>query len=210
MARKAARETAQTCWIAMPTDARHIVWSRIPAGVVPWRPGLTLIEAVVVTIIVGLFASFAMLNLSGIAFSSKFNTQTTELISTLRQAYSAAMQGNKRFEIKLDLAQQSYFLRELTPANYGQPVEQEEVIDERQFDDNCHLLYVEFDDGVTTDEEFSVANFRAGRVGWQRGGRILVADSSGTEYSITINRLTGEVLLQKGDVPILVTQDGTE
>jgi Tfp pilus assembly protein FimT len=167
-------------------------------------------EAVVMTIVLGLLTSMAMLNISGIAFSSKFNTQTAELISTLRKAYGSAMQSNKRFEIKLDLAQQSWLLRTLTPANYGQPAEQEEVIDEQQLDDHCHLLYVEFDDGVKTDEEFSVANFRAGRVGWQRGGRILLADSAGVEYSISINRLTGEVTLEKGDVPILVTQDDTE
>jgi Tfp pilus assembly protein FimT len=174
------------------------------------RSGFTLIEAVVMTIILGLLTSIAMLNISGIAFSSKFSTQTTELVSTLRKAYDSAMQSNKRFEVKFDLARQSWLLRSLTPANYGQPAEQEEVIDECQLDSHCRLIYIEFDDGVQTDEEFSVANFRAGRVGWQRGGRIIVADSSGTEYSIAINRLTGEVKLQKGDVPILVTQDDTK
>jgi len=130
-------------------------------------------------------------------------------MSTLRKACSSAAQGNKRFEVKLDLAQQSYILRELTPANYGQPPESEEVIDERQLDEHCRFLYVEFDDGVTTDEEFSVANFRAGRAGWQRGGKIVVADSSGNEYSIVINRLTGAVKLENGDAQILVTQDDT-
>jgi type II secretory pathway pseudopilin PulG len=199
-----------TSLTAMPTEMRGNLRR---SGPVPMRvhpPGFTLIEAVVMTIILGLLTSIAMLNISGIAFGSKFSTETTELISTLRKAYSSAMQGNKRFEIKFDLAQQSWLLRTLTPANYGQPAEQEEVIDERLLDEHCRLLYVEFDDGVTTDDEFSVANFRAGRLGWQKGGRILVADSFGTEYSITINRLTGEVTLEKGDVPILVTKDDTE
>lgn len=169
--------------------------------------GFTLVEAVVMIIILGLLTSIAMLDLAGIAFSSRFSTQTTELISMFRQACSAASQSDRRYEIKLDLAQQSYLLRVLTPSNYGLPPEEEEIIDERQLDENCHLLYVEFDDGVTTDEDYSVANFRAGRAGWQRGGRILLADSSGEEYSILINRLTGVVTLKKGDVGILVTQD---
>ncbi len=210
MARMAARETARTCWIAMPTDARHVVRNRVGAGEVPWRPGLTLIEAIVVTIILGLFAGFAMLNLSGIAFNSRFDTETTELISTLRQAYSAGVQGNKRFEVKLDLAQQSYLLRALTPANYGQPAENDEIIVSRQFGENCRLIYVEFDDGVVTDDDFSVANFRAGRAGWQKGGKILLTDSAGREYSIMVNRLTGSVNLEKGDVEILVTLDDSE
>jgi Tfp pilus assembly protein FimT len=173
------------------------------------RPAFTLIEAVVMTVILGLLTSIALLAMSGIAFSSRFSTETTELMSMLRQACSSAAQGNKRFEVKFDLAQQSYLIRELTPANYGQQPLEEEVIDQRQLDDHCRLLNVEFDDGVKTDEEFSVANFRAGRAGWQRGGKILIADSSGKEYSIVVNRLTGVVSLERGDVQILVTQDDT-
>jgi Tfp pilus assembly protein FimT len=172
-------------------------------------PGFTLIETVVMIVLIGLLAGMAMMNISGIAFGSRFSTETTELVSTLRQAYGAAIQGGKRYEIRLDLAQQSYLMRTLTPANYGQPPEQQEVIDERQLDDQCRIEYVEFDDGVATDQDFNVANFRAGRAGWQRGGRILVVDSAGTEYSIMVNRLTGVVTIEKGNVPLLVTQDDT-
>jgi Tfp pilus assembly protein FimT len=194
------------CSTAMPTEV-YPVTCRRRIAMRPISSGFTLIEAVVMTIILGLLTSIALLNLSGIAFNSKFSTETTELISTLRQAYGAAIQGNKRFEIKLDLAQQTYLLRTLTPANYGQPPENEEIIDSRQLSEHCRLLYVEFDDGVVTDDDFSVANFRAGRAGWQRGGKILVTDSAGNEYSIMVNRLTGAVTLEKGDVEILVTQD---
>jgi hypothetical protein len=62
---------------------------------------------------------------------------------------------------------------------------------------------------LTTSAAFNVANFRAGRAGWQRGGRILVTNASGGEYSIMVNRLTGAVTVEKGNVPLLVTQDDT-
>jgi type II secretory pathway pseudopilin PulG len=174
------------------------------------RPrAFTLIEVVVMTVLLGLLTGMVMLNLSSIAFSSQSSTEMAGMVSMLRQAYGAALQGGKRFEIRLDLAQQSYLLRTLTPANYGQPPEQEEVIDERQLDDQCRIEYVEFDDGVATDQDFNVANFRAGRAGWQRGGRILLTDASGNEYSILVNRLTGLVTVEKGNIPMLVTQDDT-
>ncbi len=190
--------------------------SRKPVPPGRFAPAFTLIEAIVMTIILGLLTGMALLNLTGIAFSSRFSTETTELLSTLRQAYAAGMQSNKRFEVKLDLAQQTYLLRELTPANYGQPAQSDEILTSRQLSEHCRLIYVEFDDGVvatnTGDEnEFNVANFRAGRAGWQKGGKILLADASGNEYSMIINRLTGEIKLQKGDVAILVTlDDGTQ
>jgi type II secretory pathway pseudopilin PulG len=194
---------------AMPTEDCRPVRCRIVTALRRRPSAFTLIEAVVMTIILGLLTGLVMLNISGIAFASRFSTETTELVSILRQACNSAMQGNRRYEVKFDLAQQSYLLRTLTPANYGQPVEDEEIIDERQLDEHCRLLYVEFDDGVSTSEDFSVANFRAGRAGWQRGGRILLADRDGHEYSILVSRLTGSVALEKGDIQILVTQDDT-
>jgi type II secretory pathway pseudopilin PulG len=197
-----------TCSTATPTENRALACRPIPLP--GGLPGFTLLEAIVMTILLGLLTGVAMLSLSGIAFGSKFSTESTELISTLRQAYSAGVQGNKRFEIKLDLAQQSYLLRALTPANYGQPAENDEIIVSRQLGENCQLIYVEFDDGVVTDDDFSVANFRAGRAGWQKGGKILLTDSSGKEYSIMVNRLTGSITLEKGDVEILVTLDDSE
>jgi Tfp pilus assembly protein FimT len=199
----------QTSWTAMPTERCPSSRCGILMTAGRDRTGFTLIETVVMVVLIGLLVSMAMLNVSGVAFKSRFSTETTELMSLLRQAHAAAVQSGKRYEIRLDLAQQSYLLRVLTPTNYGLPPEQQEVIDERQLDEQCRVVYVEFDDGVKTDEEFSVANFRAGRAGWQRGGRILLVDSSGNEYSIMINRLTGAVTIQKGDIPLLVTQNET-
>lgn len=173
------------------------------------RAGFTLIEAIVMTVLLGLLTGMVMLNISGFAFSSRTSMETAELVSTLRKAYSSAIQGSQRFEVRLDLAQQSYVLRELTPSNYGQPPEQQEILDERKLDDQCRIEYIEFDDGVATDQDFNVANFRAGHAGWQRGGRILITDSSGTESSIMVNRLTGAVTVEKGNVPLLVTQSDT-
>jgi type II secretory pathway pseudopilin PulG len=198
MARKAAKAMIRTFSTVMLTRAGS-----------PRAGGFTLIEAIVMTVLLGLLTGMVMLNVAGFAFSSRSSMETAELVSTLRKAYGSAIQGGKRYEIRLDLAQQSYLLRTLTAANYGEPPEKDEVIDERQLDDQCRLEYVEFDDGVATDQDFNVANFRAGRAGWQRGGRILIVDSSGNEYSIMVNRLTGEVTVEKGNVPMLVTQNDT-
>jgi Tfp pilus assembly protein FimT len=119
----------RTSSTATPTDARPMARNA----------GFTLIEAIVMTVLLGLLTGMVLLNVSGIAFSSRSSMETAELVSTLRQAYGSAIQGGRRFEVRLDLAQQSYLMRTLTPANYGQPPEQEEVIDERQLDDQCRI-----------------------------------------------------------------------
>jgi uncharacterized protein YhaN len=51
------------------------------------------------------------------------------------------------------------------------------------------------------------AKFRAGRAGWQFGGKIVLLDAAGHEYSIVINRISRIVNLQNGDVEFLQPQD---
>ena len=52
--------------------------------------------------------------------------------------------------------------------------------------------------------------FRTGKAGWQYGGKIVVADSEGNEYSIVINRLSRMIQLKPGDVKILTPRSPDE
>jgi hypothetical protein len=65
-----------------------------------------------------------------------------------------------------------------------------------------------FDDGDWTNE--APALFRVGKSGWQYGGKIVVADEDGREYSIVINRLSRMIGLFDGDVGILMPRSEDE
>ena len=60
------------------------------------KSGFTLIEAIVMTVLLALLTGLVLVNISGLAFGSRFSTETTELVSMLRQAYSSSPQTPSR------------------------------------------------------------------------------------------------------------------
>ena len=70
------------------------------------------------------------------------------------------------------------------------------------------MSYVMFDDGTWTND--SPALFRVGKSGWQYGGKTVVIDENGKEYSIVINRLSRIVNLVEGDIELLVPRTADE
>ncbi len=182
----------------------HTVFTRTrPVG------GFTLTEFIVVIVIVSVFVLLGMLNFAGVLRKSTFKAQAQELVSTLQMAASAASESERRYEVILDLTEQSYTLREISSPDLFE-VLQEEIIVENKLNENCQMTYVVFDDLIDTDEDHQIAKFRAGHAGWQNGGKILLLDNDGYPYSIIVNRISGIVELKDGDIALLMPKEAYE
>jgi prepilin-type N-terminal cleavage/methylation domain-containing protein len=166
--------------------------------------GFTLTELVVVLVIISLFVSLAVANFSGLLRKSTFRAQANELVSTMQMAASAAAESNRRYEVIIDIAQQCYTLRQITSPQLPSDVLEEEIVVKNDFSNNCRVVYVLFDDLVSTDEEHQKAFFRAGHAGWQAGGKIVLLDGDEQPYSVVVNRLSRIVTLREGDIELLM------
>jgi len=163
--------------------------------------GFTLTELIVVVLILSLFVLLAQVHLFGLLRKNTFRAQVQDFVSTLQMAASAAAESNRRYEVIVDLTEQSYLLRQITSPDLSEVLE-EEIIIENDFSNNCRVAYVEFDDADYTNE--GRAKFRAGHVGWQYGGKIVLLDEKEQPYSVVVNRLNRIIELKEGDVELLV------
>lgn len=168
------------------------------------RTGLVLTEVMVVVFIASLFMVLAMMNLMGITGKHRFKSRAHDLAKTMKMAVTAAAQSSRRYEMIFDFTTDSYMLREITAGLYDDILE-DEIIMTGVFDDEFQLSYVMFDDFETTNE--GRALFRCGRAGWQFGGKVVVLDGQGNEYSFVVNRAGRVVRLENGDAEILTPKD---
>ena len=178
---------------------------RGPAGHFGARPGrcdsgFTFTELVVVIVIVSLFVLLAQIHLFGLLRRNTFRAQVQEFISAMRMAVTAAAESDRRYEVIIDLSEQSFLLREVTSTDLTQVLD-EEIITENYFSENCRVAYVEFDDGDYTSDDR--AKFRAGHSGWQYGGKIVLLDENEKAYSVVVNRMNRMIVLRDGDVELL-------
>lgn len=164
------------------------------------RGGFTLIEMIVVLSMLALFTMVAQVNLFGMLRRTEFSGQVQGFISTMQMAASAAAETGRRYEVIVDIGQQSYLLRQITSSNLAD-VKQEEIITEGQFGSNCRIVYVAFDDGEATNE--GQAKFRAGRAGWQYGGKVVFRDNAEQLHTVAVGRLTPVVELIQGDPELM-------
>ncbi len=163
--------------------------------------GFTLTELIVVVVIISLFVLLVQMRVLGLLGKSAFRAQAQELVSTMQMAASAAAESERRYEVIINPAEQSYMLRQITSPDLSQVLE-EEIIVKNDFSDNCRVVYVLFDDGEYIDDGW--AKFRAGHSGWQYGGKIVLLDGSEQPYSVVVNRINRIVTLREGDVELLV------
>jgi len=184
----------------MPTCIAQMRFDGHKAGRPDRRRGFTFIELVIVTVIVGLFAVAAQLRLAGLLRKHTFKSQVQEFVSALRMAATAAAESDRRYEVIVDIAQQSFLLREITSPDLFEFVE-EEVIIENYFSEDCHVAYVQFDDGEYTNEDR--AKFWAGHAGWAYGGVVVFLDSEQRPHSVVVNRLSRMIMLTEGEVALL-------
>ncbi len=161
--------------------------------------GLTLTELIIVIVILSLFIMLAQVNLSGALRRNTFAAQVQEMVSALQMASSAAAESDRRYEVIIDLTEQSYLLRQITSPDLSQVLE-EEIIACGAFGDNCHIAYVEFDDGDYANE--GRAKFRTGHAGWQYGGKIVLLDQDLQPHSVVIERLNRMIGLRDGDIEL--------
>jgi len=173
------------------------------------RVGAVLAEVIMVLFIVAMFTMLAMINLSDVLSKNSFKSRAHDLVKLFQMAATSSGQTGRRYEIIIDFVQSSYMLREITTGLVAvEDIKEEEIIQTGQFSDRFQLSYVMFDDGDWTNE--APALFRVGKSGWQYGGKIVVADEDGREYSIVINRLSRMIGLFDGDVGILMPRSEDE
>ncbi len=164
------------------------------------RRGFTMAELLVVLVVLSLFVLLAQVHLFGLLERHTFKAQVQEFVSTMQMAASAAAESDRKYEVIIDIAEQSYLLREITNPDLSEVLE-EEIIVQADFGGNCRIAYVEFDDAEYTNE--GRAKFRAGRSGWAYGGKIVLMDRKEQPYSLVVNRLNRIVGLEEGDVLLL-------
>ena len=192
-----------TCTAQTHPDCRVIGNCRVlrrESAALNARSGFSLAELLVVLVVVSLFVLLAQLSLFGLLEKHTFKAQIQEFLSTMQMAASAAAESDRRYEVIIDLAEQSYLLRQITTPDLSQVLE-EEIIVESNFSPNCRIVLVQFDDGEYTID--SRAKFRAGHSGWAYGGKIVLLDEKEQPYSILVNRLNRMIMLKQGDVELL-------
>jgi len=165
--------------------------------------GFTLTELIVVTLVLSLFVLLTVMNLFGLLRKNTFEVQAQQFISTMQMAATAAAESDRRYEVIIDLTEQSYTLRQITSPDLSQVLE-EEIIVTNDFGNNCQVIYVLFDDLMETDEDHQIAKFRAGHAGWQYGGKIVLLDEQEQPYSVVVSRMNRVVALKRGDVELLM------
>ncbi len=180
--------------------SRHL---RIRASTHLRNHGFTVTELVVVIVVLALFVLFTVPNLFGLLRRNRFELQAHEFVSVMQMAAVAAAESDRRYEVIIDLTEQSYTLRQITSPDLFQVLE-EDIIATNDFGMNCQVLYVLFDDLMETDEDHQIAKFRAGHAGWQYGGKVVLLDEQEQPYSVVVSRMNRVVTLKKGDVEFLL------
>ena len=164
------------------------------------RSGLTIVELMVAVLLMSLFVALAQINLFGFVRRHKFTYQAQELVSTMQRAVNAASESNRRYSVILNVAEQTYTLRQITNAELYEDPTEEEIVLTNSLNDNCRIEYIQFDDWSGTDEDIFRVHFVAGHSGWQYGGTIVLFDEDDEPYSIIVNRINRIVKLERGEI----------
>jgi Tfp pilus assembly protein FimT len=171
--------------------------------------GFVLAELMVVVFLLSMFVMMAVMNLSGVFNRNKFKDQIQSFVATMQMAANGAAQSGRRYEVIINMTDQDYILREIS-SDLTSDILEDEVVVYNQFNENCKVVYIQFDDGADSDGDFQEAKFRAGHAGWQYGGKVVIEDKDGNTYSVLVKRLDGIVQLVEGNVDIYIPKAENE
>jgi Tfp pilus assembly protein FimT len=160
----------------------------------------TLIELIVVLSMLALFVVMAQVNLFGTLRRSTFKSQVQSFVSAMQMAASTAAETGRRYEVIVDVTEQTYLLRQISSSNLAEVLDEEIVVD-GQFGDSCRVCYVEFDDGTYANE--GQAKFRVGHAGWQYGGKVVFLDEAEQAHTVAVGRLVPIVQVLEGDAELM-------
>jgi Tfp pilus assembly protein FimT len=207
MEKTVVKASMQICATRMPIKAKWAARPKRSAAVIksPVSHAFVLAEMVLVIFIIGLFVSIAMVNVMSVLGRNTFKSQVNDLMSAMQMAAAKAAESSRRYEIIIDFSTQSYTFREITSGDLSADVLQDEIILQRAFGNDVHLKYIQFDDGEVAAE--NQAKFRAGRAGWQYGGKIVFVDENNMDYTVMVNRFDKTVQLLTGDVELLAPRE---
>jgi Tfp pilus assembly protein FimT len=167
------------------------------------KSSFSLLEAISAVVIISLFVGMVTPGIIGRLSKSLFNSESANLVNALQFAAASAAKSEKRYEVIINITEQSFTLRQITSPDLDQ-IFDEDIIIQQTFSSNCRIDYVIFDDLVHTDENHQIAKFRAGHSGWQNGGKIVLLDRNLQPYSLIVSRLNKLINIKKGDVSILL------
>lgn len=173
------------------------------------KNAFTLVESLAVVALIGLTLMVSQRQLFTKFTHKSFTVQANKLVSALQDAAFSAGKSDRRYEIIIDIVEQSFTLRQITSPDLDQ-ITQEEIIETHFFDDNCYVDYIVFDDLITTDDQHLQAKFRVGKYGFQNGGNIVLLDKKQQPYTIIVNRLNRLIKLKQGDLPIALPKRSDE
>jgi len=155
-----------------------------------------MVAIVILMLLVGL----AMGNFKAMLMQNSFRARIHEFVSAMESAAVAASQSDRRYEMVIDLIEQTYLLREITSPDLSEVLE-EEIITEGSFGNNVIVEYVLFDDGEFADN--ARVKFRVGKSGFQYGGVIVMFDEDEMPHSVVVNRMSNVITVESGEVGIM-------
>jgi prepilin-type N-terminal cleavage/methylation domain-containing protein len=169
--------------------------------------GFTLVELIVVLSLLALLVGLAQTNLFGVLRRGNFRSQVQQFVSAMQMAASAAAESNRRYEMIINVSEQTFLLREITSSDLSQVLD-EEIIQQGQFGADCRVAYVEFDDSTYTNE--GLAKFRVGHRGWHYGGKIVFLDEGEEPHTVMVSRIVPSVELLQGDCAMMLPKGKDE
>ena len=109
--------------------------NHIKGGTSKAHSAFTLIELIVVIAIMSVIVLLPGIRLVSLLTKSSFKAQAHQFVTTMQAAVTAAAENGKKYEVIIDLVEQTYTLREITSPDLTEVLE-EEIIAENDFGKN--------------------------------------------------------------------------